>query len=98
MKKYKSFLLPLLAPLFLSGIIEQNKKLNSLTESKWSGTISNARGAGEFPELNIADMWIVEGNAGQRIAEIMVTMPHKSARHRFPSNLQCFGIDRRILG
>lgn len=76
MKKYNSFLLPLLAPLFLSGIIEQNKKLNSLTESKWSGTISNAWGAGEFPELNIADMWIVEGNAGQRIAEVMVTMPH----------------------
>lgn len=75
MINHKSFFLPLLLPFFLSGIIEQNKKSNRITESKWSGTISNDQRTGE-PELNIADILIVEGNAGQRIAEVMVTMPH----------------------
>ena len=74
--KYHQSIFPLLISLlFLSGI-KQKINPNSITESKWSGTISNARDDGEFPELNIADMQIVEGNAGQRIAEVMVTMPH----------------------
>jgi len=76
MKYYKLIFLLLVAPLFLSGSIKKNKLPNSFTESKRSGTISNARGTGESPELNIADMQIVEGNAGQRTAEVMVTMPH----------------------
>lgn len=74
--KYHQSIFPLLiVPFFLSGI-KQKINPNSITESKWSGAISNARGAGESPEMNIADMRIVEGNAGQRIAEVMVAMPH----------------------
>jgi Calx-beta domain len=75
MKYYISIFLLLIAPFFLSGI-KQKINPNSITESKWSGTISNALGDGEDPELNIADIRVVEGSAGQRIAEVMVTMPH----------------------
>jgi hypothetical protein len=70
--KYHQSIFPMLIPLlFLSGI-KQKINPNRITESKWNGTISNAGDAGEFPELNIADVQIVEGDAGQKSVEVIV--------------------------
>lgn len=80
MKKYKIILPVFIAFLFLeSSFIQKNIpgiqwKNKTTGEDKWSGTISNVGGVGASSNLSISDSRVVEGNAGQRSVEVMVSI------------------------
>lgn len=74
MKNYKIILLLNITPFFISSGVIQNKNVNTVVQNKWNGKISNIGGESEIAELSIADTRIVEGNAGQRQAEVIATI------------------------
>ncbi|MGH2553342.1 MAG: Calx-beta domain-containing protein [Chitinophagaceae bacterium] len=71
MKNYESIFLIIIVPFILCGSIKQNSKPNSLTESTRNITIPGETFLASS-DLSIADMQIVEGDAGQRSVEVMV--------------------------
>jgi Calx-beta domain len=85
MKKYKIILPLLIAFLFLgSSFIQKNIpgiqwKNKTAGENKWSGTISHVGSVGTSPDLSIADIGVVEGNAGQRSVDVMVSISQASS-------------------
>ena len=74
MKKYNSISVLLIAYLFLSGMIKENRTRVSIPESKWNQTINKPGQLAERPEISIADTRIVEGDAGPRSVEVMVAL------------------------
>ena len=72
MKNYK-IILPVFIVLFFfeSSLAAKNK---NVIEYKWSGTMSNVAASTTSSDVSIADMQVVEGNAGQRSVEIMVSI------------------------
>ncbi len=70
--KYESIFLLLIAPfVFCNNGIKQYSKLTLFTEYTWNRTIHSDVVLASF-DLSIADMQIVEGDAGQRSVEVMV--------------------------
>lgn len=80
MKYYDSILFLLIAPLLLSGTIKLHRNPDGVTESKWAGPINSVEAFAASPEISIADLRIVEGNAGQRPAQVMVSISQVMSR------------------
>ena len=69
----KTIFLLLIIPLFLLSS-KQYRNLDGTAVRTWAGTNSNIGTIAAPPVISIADMRIVEGNAGQIIAQVMVSI------------------------
>ncbi|MGZ8559854.1 MAG: Calx-beta domain-containing protein, partial [Chitinophagaceae bacterium] len=60
-------------------ISKQERNLGGTAVRTWTGTNSNVVAIAALPDISIADMRIVEGNAGQIIAQVMVSISQVSS-------------------